>query len=481
MSGANMISWQDYYGPGVEGMAHSSSEDVDALHKALSAGQDVTAPAVAPGVGFPLRVESLEQTLKNTTFAMEHIEFWKMIPKLGATNTVEQYNQLQSYGPLDQGAFIAEGDLPSETDSQYERKVSIVKYMGTTRRVTHVMSLVNAAHGPQIAQETINGTMYLLQRIERSLFFGDSTLDSLQWDGFEARITAAAPLNVIDLRGAPLSESVLHDVALKVFDAPNFGIPTHMFLNPQAHNDLVKTFFPNGRYDLFGKPDDGMVGLNVRGYTSPAGKVRFVPNVFIDDGGGVSEVVAFGDITKRPGTPSISTAATSPVDALSKFTASDVGDYIYHVVAVNERGNSIAVSVGAAVTVAAGDRVTFGITPQPGMPLPSYYKIYRTKVNGASATARLILRVRNTGGAGETTINDYNNRLPGTTVAFLFQLDSTNLSFKQLAPMVKVPLATIDTSIRWMQLLYGTPELYTPKHNALIINIGRDPDAVGVP
>jgi len=43
----------------------SSSDEVAALKKALSAGQDINAPAVAPGVGFPLRTESLESTLKN--------------------------------------------------------------------------------------------------------------------------------------------------------------------------------------------------------------------------------------------------------------------------------------------------------------------------------------------------------------------------------------------------------------------------------
>lgn len=476
--GANLISWRDY--AGVDGFGAMTADDLNELRKALTAGQDVNNPGAAAGVGFPLRVESLEDTLKNTTFSMEHIEFWKMIPKIGASNTVEEFNELQDYGQLDQGAFMVEGDLPAETDSTYERRFSIVKYLGTTRRVTHVMSLVRPAHGNQIAQETINGTMYLLQRIERSLYFADSTLDPVQWDGFEARIRARAPGNVIDLRGRPLTEAVLHDAALKVFDAPNYGRPTHLHLNPQAHNDVIKTFFPKGRYEVMAGKEDGMIGLNVQGYTSPAGRIRFTPNVFIDDGGGVSNVVALGDPSKRPGTPSISTAQAAGANAASKFVADDAGNYIYHVVGVNARGQSISVQVGAALAVVAGDGVTFGVTPAPGLPLPTYYKVYRTKRNGAAATARLILRVPNTGGAGETTITDLNANLPGTTIAFLFQMDATNLSFKQLAPMLKVPLALIDTSIRWMQLLYGTPELYTPRHNALIINIGRDPDAVGV-
>jgi hypothetical protein len=54
------------------------------------------------------------------------------------------------------------------------------------------------------------------------------------------------------------------------------------------------------------------------------------------------------------------------------------------------------------------------------------------------------------------------------------------LSFKQLAPMVKLPLATIDTSIRWSQLIFGVPVLYTPGKHLLIQNIGRSAGYVGI-
>jgi hypothetical protein len=37
--------------------------------------------------------------------------------------------------------------------------------------------------------------------------------------------------------------------------------------------------------------------------------------------------------------------------------------------------------------------------------------------------------------------------------------------------MMKIPLATIAASIRWMQLLYLTMILYTPKKNVLYINV----------
>jgi hypothetical protein len=478
MSG-QLVSWRDY--EGVDGFAgQTSADELHQLRKALVAGQDRDPVGAAPGVGFPLRVESLEQTLKNTTFRMEHIRFWRMIPKAPAFNTVEEYNQVQSYGQSDLGAFIDEGALPEETDAQYERKFSFVKFMGTTRRLTHVMSLVKPAHGNVIAQETIAGTMRLLEQIERALYEADSRLDPVQWTGLQQMIEeGAAAANIIDLRGRPLTEDNLTDGGLTIMDAPNFGIPTHLLLNPKNKADLVKTLFPRARFDQFQKTDEGMIGADIRGITTPAGDIQFVPDTFIDSGGGIAGLGAIGDAGKRPASPTITTPAVAAANPASLFSADDVGTYFWWVVAVNKFGQSAPVLVNAvALAVASGDAVTFGVTPGAG-PTPSYYKVYRTAKNVLSATALRIDRVRNDVGAAEKTITDLNANLPGTFKAFMVQMNQDNMAFKQLAPMLKIPLATIDTSIRWMQLIYGTPVLYTPRHNVLYKNIGRAADFVG--
>lgn len=481
MGAANLVSWRDY--ENVEGFGQTSQSDLDDLTKALKAGQEINPPgSVTAGDGFALRVESLERTLKNVTYRMEHVRLWKSVPKLPAYNTVEEFNQLQSYGENPDAGFIDEGDLPTEEDSKYERKFSIVKYTGTTRRVSHVMSLVKPAHGNVLAQEAVNGTMHLLKVIERGLFFGRSDLSSLQFDGFEKLLEDGAPTaNIIDLRGKPLSEDVLTDGALTIQDAPNYGTPTNLYLNPRTKADLVKAFFPKERYDLFSKTDKGLIGLDIKGFTSPAGDVDFEPDVFINDGGGPTAAV--GDALKRPGLPTISTpAVAAPALGTSKFEAEDDGDYFYTVQAVNRFGRSAGVPFVAgptAVTVAAGDGVTVGVTS--GTIEPEWYEVFRTKVNGATGTERLILRKHNAAGAGEQTLVDLNDRLPGTTSAFLFQQNLENMSFKQLAPLVKIPLATVDSSVRFMILLYGVPVLYSPGRNVLFRNIGRAVGAVGTP
>lgn len=478
----NMVSWRDYDGlSGVEGMIPNSPEDLENLNKALSVGQDINKPSVAAGEGFSLRVESLERSLKVTTFRNEHIRFWRSIPKIPAKNTVEEHNELSSYAENEDTGWIDEIDLPEDDSSTYERKYAVVKFLGTTRSVSHVSTVIDSAIGNVIAQETANGTLKLLKLLERALFYGDSSLSALQFDGFEKLITDNAPAsNIIDMRGLPLSEDALNDAALTIFDAPNYGTPTDLYLNPKVKADLCKAFFPKERYDLFQKTSKGMVGLDIKGFTSGAGDVMFQPDVFINDGG-PAPTAAVGDAAKRPGTPTVSTAATTPADAASQFAADDAGDYFYVIVACNRYGKSAPVVLVAgptAVTVAAGDKITWGVTPG-GATSVEWYEVYRTPKDGASGTERRILRIPNTAGAGEETLNDYNASLPGCTSAFMFQMNTDSLSFKQLAPMVKIPLATLNTAIRWMQLLYGVPVLYAPGKNVLIRNIGRAAGYVG--
>jgi len=223
----NFVSWKDY--EGMDAFA-GAGNDVADLHKALNVGSDRDAPVSAnAGDGFALRVENLDSTLRVTTFKMKHIRLWKQITKKAAWNTVNEFNQLQSYGDDIDDAWIGEGELPNESDSIYERKYDFTKYMGTVGVVSHQATLIKPANAPVLVQETTNRTMKLLRNTERALFKADSSLSALQYDGYEKLILDNAPAgNIIDLRGRPFSEDVLNDGAMTVHDSPNFGTPTDL-------------------------------------------------------------------------------------------------------------------------------------------------------------------------------------------------------------------------------------------------------------
>jgi hypothetical protein len=56
---------------------------------------------------------------------MDEIKIFKTIPKVPASQTVEEFNRLVSYSEGGARAFnqgwMGEGDLPDEVDSTYER------------------------------------------------------------------------------------------------------------------------------------------------------------------------------------------------------------------------------------------------------------------------------------------------------------------------------------------------------------------------
>lgn len=459
VSGAD---YRDYSGYGA-----STPDEVADLRKALSAGNDVNDPGVAPGVGFPLRTESLEATMKNLTFEMDEIKLFKTIPKIPATNTVEEFNRLISYG---QGGtrrfnlgFMTEGDLPEEEDSTYERVTMLIKFLGVTGRVTHVANTIRSSSGSVIALETMNKTMELLKNCENALFFGDSTLIPEQYDGLSKLITDGAPANVIDLRGAPLTEELLNDILLQIRD--NFGMATDAYFSTGVFADLAKQVYDRQRFAY--APAPGVLGATITAFQGQHGRINMHDHVFIQEGP-VALDNGLGKTDRRPLTPVITVAPAAGADPASQFIAADNGTYIYKIVAGNRFGLSPSVT-SAGVAVVAGEQVT--LTIQDGGQGTTYYEIYRTGPGGLAATARLMVRVARTGVT--QVITDNNDDIPGTSQGFVLMQNQRSFSWAQLLPMTRVPLAAIDTSIRWAQILYGGIKMYTPAKNVFVKNIGR--------
>lgn len=474
-----MIGLKDY--EGIQGFGVSSAQDVENLSKALSAG---TQNPPTSG-GSALRVESLEATLRVVTFTLNHIKFWKMLPKLPAFSTVEEYNRLTDYG-ADAGAWTNEGDLPEQQDSVYERKTALVKFLGTQREVTHPMTLVRPAHGNVIALETQNGAIWLLERLERALFNGRSDIVTQELDGLAKQmldgvgitdpntlmydatdvIHAGAETIVIDKRGGSLLENDLETAANYIVQ--NYGTPSDLLLAPQAMSDISKQFYPRERINL-PLPSDGRVGLAIKAFESNAGPINFDPDIFLRSGrnNGAKTVPVAATSAKAPSAPTFVAAAPGS-DAKSMFKAADAGAYPYYITAVNRFGESAPSAVTSA-TLASGQSVVLTITDGGGANAATAYKVYRGKPGGANSTAQIMTSVPRVGGGA--TFTDYNWLIPGTSNSFMVQNNLQNYSVRQLAPMMKIPLATIAASIRWMQLLYLTFILYTPKKNVLFINV----------
>jgi len=473
-----MISLRQY--EGLNGFGTAPATDVQELAKALEAGYQLTAQTG----GSALRVESLEASLKVVTFSNHHIKFWKKIPKSPAYSTVEEYNQLVSYGPTS-FAFTQEGELPPSTDTSYARRTQLVKFMGTTREVTHPATLVHPAHGDVIALENQNGILWLLERVENALFTADSDLafdgEAEQWDGLDALIDATS---FLDLQGQPPQEADIEAAANTIIE--NYGYPTDLFLGTKVLSDLVKTMYPRERIAL-PAPTNGQIGQAINTMATQAGVIEFNPDIFIRR---LPTPPSAATHANAPATPQQATSTNTGTDGdFNKGAPAGTNEYAYVYTACNRFGESAHSPVMAAnqaltqgnkdagqhIAVTMTNAATVGAFPT------EYLRVYRTApmagssaVPTAATSYSLVAQIAVTtqAGGGTTVFTDVNFLLPFTNIAYLGELTPNVLTFRQLAPMMRLDLAVLAPAYRWMILLYGTPLLFAPKKWLRLINIG---------
>ena len=195
---------------------------------------------------------------------------------------------------------------------------------------------------------------------------------------------------------------------------------------------------------------------------------------------------------------SSASAAVAVITAAEKaggtLTAGEAAgaSYVYAVSAVFKDGEG-QLSKAKKADLALDKDVDINITTVVGEAL--YYNVYRsdklTKTaagvteaadligvvdGGDSSKLTFLKRISkdlafNKSNVGISELVDDGSILPGHDKAYLLQLDKENLEWRQLGTLLKWPLAIVDTSIRWAQLLYGTPVVGTPRKNVIVKNI----------
>ena len=485
------VGLSNYDNLGLNGFGTSSLEQVQQLNKALTSGYE-TSPELQVG-GAALRVESLEESLKVTTHTDRHIVFWRDIPKSPAYSTVEEYNQQESYGNDFFGPFVREGELPLANDSVYRRRTALVKFMGTTREITHPATLVQPAHGDLIAKENESGILWLLRQLEVFLYRGNSQLAPPGQEGeqFDGLTNLIHPQSFIDLEGAPPQEADFEEAANLI--ALNFGYPTDIYTGYTPLSDLVKTMYPRHRVSL-PAPADGRIGQAINSITTQGGELRFNAARFIERNP-VAPSAARGPVNKVP--DPISSFSTNVVAGVGlgefdKSQGANDADYGYIVTAGNRFGESTSSApVRASVTAAQaedGFEVQLSITNALSLNRPpDYFNIYRTLALRPGATLPtdpaaycLIKQVRaeSQANAGVTpviagSLADINRTMPFTEEIYMGELSPQVLTFRQLAPMMKLDLAVLGPAYRWMILLYGVPIMFANRKWCKLANVGR--------
>lgn len=456
---SNLQQFADQQG---SGFGMGSGQELDNLSKALSAGYATSPDTQTNGGAF--RVESLENSLKVLTYTDQHVKFWKKIPKSKAFNTVEEYNQLLSYGS-EGGGFIGEGELPDTQDSVYQRKASFVKFLGTTREVTHPMTLVNSAHGDVVSRYNQDGILWMLKKIENGLFWGNSKLapggnEYVEYDGLDNLIDEG---NTIDLKGQHLEEKHMNWGAQMIIE--NYGIPTDVFLPFEVMAQFSQEFFPKERV-IMPTQSGYQAGVVVDKFQTHGGPVSFEPNIFLKKTKALSAQASSVKAPAQPATVAVQAVAGNATTD-GDFAKSGAGTYKYSVTAVNRFGESAPTNASSDLVLASGDLLkshNITITNAGSSVYPvDYFNVYRTEANGTAKFLIGKIAASSAAASSTTVFNDKNKVMPNTYTAFMGQMSEDVLTFKQLAPMMKMDLATLGPAYRWMILLYGVPVLYAPK------------------
>jgi len=203
------------------------------FYKALQAGYGTDHASLTGGAA--LRKESLEASILTTIQHFKHFVAWKKIPQSKATATVDEFTRETDVGGVPGSSATAElGDIPEAT-AEFSRHYLAMKYLMDRRSVSAVAE-VQSANGlaSAIAKQTDAGTRKLITDANYLIYYGNATVNALEFDGFVTAMEALGGDHVKDMAGQTLSANAREfvDSAQLVWGQGNWGEATDYFCSP---------------------------------------------------------------------------------------------------------------------------------------------------------------------------------------------------------------------------------------------------------
>lgn len=492
--------YADNFSAGVaEDFSAPRYDEVSQLIKAIVAGDTKGGAVTGLNSGPGLKLESLESTLKTLSYDMKKFTLYNMIGKKKAYSTAEEYNQLDNYG-AESAYFIGEGELPESQDSQYQRLVETVKFMGTTRQVTDVAMRVRAQIPSLILQEEKNGMLYLGKGCNYFLYHGNEKIVPKQFNGMYynhrkglvgatgTNLSYATSPFVVDLRGKVLQDGNVDDAVNSIVNL-GYGEISDIWAPPSVFADYAKTKVSLRRTVSADQVKNGVYGSRVESIITQFGDVTVRNDVFArrTTPRYTSGTTAGKRHAKAPEavTPDGSTPLAAVSDSTGTHFGDSAGDYFVAVAAVNEYGEGALTALSASkVTVSTTQSIDMLFTMVDGAYPATGFVIYRSEKSPTSALADTplypVFSVSKTelaagfDGGAAGYVRDRNFDIPNTEIAFVAMNDPDQVfAMKELSPMMKMDLALTSLTHRFVIAYYLTNILYAPKKVAVIKNIGK--------
>lgn len=444
---------QNFVGHGDMGNVETLQE----LTKALEAGSGIDPAGF--GTGRALIPESLENTLVNVLWSQDEARLFQRIKKQPIQSPVHQWNKRSAVGGRD-GAWVPEGGASIEADQTIDRVYATAKYLQTLRKATLQATLSNMIENAMTVEQNA-GALWIIREVEKAMFYGNDTFFPEQPKGIKQQATS----NVLDARGASADsatvEKLINDGSRQIRD--QYGKATTMMVSTIVMQDVQNLLKDRIRFSGGENLGTGIF----REYPTPFGNLELVDDVFIKEGTTPS---ASSLTSQRPGAITINSSTAAGTG--SQFAAADAGDYYYRIAGVNRYGEGPSTATGTAVTVAAGEEVTFDV--DAASPAPTAYALYRSQKDASNADdCRFVGYFAYGTGSGDT-FDDVNANLPGTSDIFILTMDQVYdaIEWFQFLPLMKFDLYPTNEAVYpFLMLLFGALALKKEEQHAYIKNV----------
>lgn len=469
-------------------MGGSSFEE---LQKALTATTYQTDVSQLTG-GSALTIQSLDRVMKVTVQQNKHFTLFNKLKVSSATNVVDEYIRQTSVGGVIGGSFSTQMAQVRSATGDYKREVGLSKFQMQLRQVGFVQNIGNNIES-SIALEESNGAKSLMTDAEYKLFYGNSAVCPVEFDGvfvqIDSEIAAGrmAPESVYDMDGQKVNDiAPFSAIEAAVMDYDSWGGLTDAYLTPAVQADLNYGLDPSFRWTPEGT-NTPTIGGHVSALRMQASnKLATNSNTFLH--GANHPMVKPWDGDNKPGyaavaasnvgiKPASVTVDASASDTSSRFYTARAGNYYYAVAAVDAEGKGLSgITKSSQVAIAAGKKAVLTIT-QSAAGTETGYAIYRSRQNGTndSGDFRLMKMIPKAAGS-TTTFTDLNRDLPGATSIPLLNLSSEDdaICWRQYQPMTKIMLpfgVGLMPQHSWFQFLFGYLRIAKPKHHGYVKNV----------
>jgi hypothetical protein len=411
-----------------------------ALEKGIASG-DIT--AIVPQ---DLEVQA-HSTIWDSSSPFE-LTFLKMVPSTTATQITHEFTTYDAHSTASGRRFgnFGEKSLPAESRFQTSRKQVTIRLVGekSSTFVLAAMEKTVSVNGATGAVDIESSALreQVLGRKQQAFLFSDTSKHRLgtassRPAGLVQQIrertdgtSGSSPFgsHVIDMKGKPLTQSTVREHFAHI--VTQFGAPNVLVMDPYARADFEKSLDGNYFIPLPMTGQQLTLGQSVAGVqTQGQGQVRFFTDNMLQPLHPLSargQYSATLDDDAPSGRPTINSVSAS-TGAGSEWDAASAGE-IYWIITetVNEAqslGSRYPATAATYTTVAAGDVVSFNVTPSN--PNADSFLVYRgTDADGSTETPYLAFEIACTGSGAAVAFTDKNLDRPNTTTAFLLSINS---------------------------------------------------------